>query len=463
MTFGFTLKQETTTNGLGRTNLMDIASELLSAVVEIRPIGRSLIFVAYSFGGLLVKEALRLADHGQSFATKDVINFTLQIVFMGTPHRSDGDAKSLRESTEKALAVIGRLDPKLQEPLSVFFDERLEFSQAAFLSLWMLHSFRFKSFSEGLVTGEGWPVLSKTAASFEHSDDKHDIIPADHISLCVFQSQLAEGYRKLIVELQGAVRLIRSHRLHLRNQCLESLHFPELEYREHNITPTLESTADWLFRNPDFHRWSQWHLMPTKTQHGLLWIKGKPGSGKSTLMKECLRRAKQLGLIKSISVAGFFFTTRGNIQLQKTPLGLFRTILFDLLQQDRVLLSAFISKYIEKGSTFPGTWQWHQEELQQFLRLAYTGRIEGVRNTILFLDALDECDENDQDVVRDLIYYFQELCSSSKLKVCLSSRHYPHIQVLDCPQIVVEAFNSQDILHFVKTKLCPAGQDRRAR
>jgi ABC-type ATPase involved in cell division len=69
------------------------------------------------------------------------------------------------------------------------------------------------------------------------------------------------------------------------------------------------------------------------TTHGMLWLKGKPGAGKSTLMKESLLRLKRTAEGKDIIIA-FFFNSRGS-ELEKPPIGFYRSILHDLMLQDR--------------------------------------------------------------------------------------------------------------------------------
>jgi hypothetical protein len=53
---------------------------------------------------------------------------------------------------------------------------------------------------------------------------------------------------------------------------------PELDFRVKSIDNPFEDTFNWIF---DLEAFSQWLQVGT----GLFWIHGKPGSGKSTLMK----------------------------------------------------------------------------------------------------------------------------------------------------------------------------------
>ena len=75
-------------------------------------------------------------------------------------------------------------------------------------------------------------------------------------------------------------------------------------------------TCKWLLKNSEYLNW----LNPNKfnEHHGLLWIKGKPGSGKSTLMKFALADARKE--IKDKIVISFFFNTRGE-DLEKVEQG----------------------------------------------------------------------------------------------------------------------------------------------
>jgi hypothetical protein len=119
-------------------------------------------------------------------------------------------------------------------------------------------------------------------------------------------------------------------------------------------------------------------------------------------MKEALRRAKRRAAPDSIAVVGFFFSARGNVELQKTPLGLLRTVLHELLQQDDALLSTFLPVFRQKQNWVAGTWYWYQDELQAVLQSAYATNTFPVKKTFIFIDALDECSDGNLDVVRNL-------------------------------------------------------------
>jgi hypothetical protein len=70
---------------------------------------------------------------------------------------------------------------------------------------------------------------------------------------------------------------------------------------------------------------------------------GGPGAGKSTLMKYAYQEASTNRLLlKNCIILGFFFYGQGE-KLQRTPLGLFRSLLHQILSNDKIpqLLSNF--------------------------------------------------------------------------------------------------------------------------
>jgi hypothetical protein len=124
----------------------------------------------------------------------------------------------------------------------------------------------------------------------------------------------------------------------------------------------------------------------------MLWIKGKPGSGKSTLLKYALDNH---GARDSDLVLSFFFHGRGD-ELQRTLLGLFRSLLHQVLKEApdvlQDLVARFETKRKENGK--PGKdWHWHEGELRPFLESSLP-KVSKTRPVWLFVDALDECGQD---------------------------------------------------------------------
>ncbi|OCT55076.1 Pfs, NB-ARC and Ankyrin domain protein [Cladophialophora carrionii] len=233
-------------------------------------------------------------------------------------------------------------------------------------------------------------------------------------------------------------------------RLLRSLTFERMDSRLLNITNALPQTCRWIFDEEKFKTWITRNEV--EDNHGFLWIKGKPGSGKSTIMKEALKMVKR-EQPRDIIIS-YFFNARAPGILEKSSVGMYRTLVHQILQarpQSRGLFSQMFAMKDREGSVD----DWTPTELQGFL----TDVVEslGDRTLDVFIDALDEGDEND---VRQLVAFLEELshravaCSTS-LRICLSSRHYPHISIRKGLHLVMERQDGQrdDIDRYVRLRL----------
>jgi hypothetical protein len=83
-----------------------------------------------------------------------------------------------------------------------------------------------------------------------------------------------------------------------------------------------------IVRRDEYKAWRD----PDKqhTHHGFFWIKGKPGTGKSTLMK-CAHH-RELKKFSEDVIISFFFKVRG-AQLHRSTEGMYRSLLCQLLER----------------------------------------------------------------------------------------------------------------------------------
>jgi hypothetical protein len=157
-------------------------------------------------------------------------------------------------------------------------------------------------------------------------------------------------------------------------------------------------------------------------------------------------------------VVSFFFDARGTL-LERTTLGLFRSLIADLFDQIPDLVDQFIPVFRNMVSRREGGYR--LEDLQDWIqRLLSTLEVEAL---YLFVDALDECDGEFQGEpsARRLVRFLEDLMLShsstqSPFLLCLSSRHYPHISVrhdIAVCQLIMEQGNSPDIRHFTMSYL----------
>lgn len=229
-------------------------------------------------------------------------------------------------------------------------------------------------------------------------------------------------------------------------ECLRSFSFPERDQRRNEIC-IQKGTCEWLRDHPAFRRWMSKH-------HGLFWVEGNPGSGKSFLMKYAseMMKKRNTGDI----IVSFFFHGRG-VPLQKSPLGFFHAVLSILLGHFPRFLSSLTTTFQHRekrfGSYIQGRWHWTEPELQGLMTQLLKEETDS-RPVVIFVDALDECGN---DSARALLAYFKELmdevAEEGRVKVCVSSRHYPVLGVDAIPKVLVEERNDRDIRYVMQKRL----------
>ncbi|OAP56960.1 hypothetical protein AYL99_09072 [Fonsecaea erecta] len=233
--------------------------------------------------------------------------------------------------------------------------------------------------------------------------------------------------------------------------CLSTLGFRGMDTREQDISAAVEHTCNWLFDTPEFKKWRD--RTDLTDNYGVLCIKGKPGAGKSTLMRHTLEYCQKK--FSDHLIVAYFFNARGNT-LEKTPLGMLRSIVYQLLDKDDLLYEQFVHIYRKKQITSEGRgWEWQQGELKTFI-ISVIQQWKS-KPLLLFVDALDECNETD---IQDVVEFLELLSTDAKksdvaLRICLSRRHHPPLRITKCMELIVENHcdHREDIATYIKAKL----------
>ena len=234
-----------------------------------------------------------------------------------------------------------------------------------------------------------------------------------------------------------------------KRNLLDSLRFEQIAARQMTIKTAHAKTCKWLLKSPQYLDW----LDASKLceHHGFLWIKGKAGAGKSTLMKFATINARKT--MKGCNVLSFFFNARGD-DIEKSTIGTYRSLLLQLLQGIPASQSIFDSLDLST-STMGANQQWSLERLKALLEQAI--RSLGQSPVVCFIDALDECEENQ---IREMIQFLEHIAdlavsNSIHFKVCFSSRHYPHVSIRNGLELVLEGQegHAQDITNYIDTEL----------
>ncbi|KAL9615649.1 MAG: hypothetical protein Q9160_009355 [Pyrenula sp. 1 TL-2023] len=207
-----------------------------------------------------------------------------------------------------------------------------------------------------------------------------------------------------------------------RQRLLGSLKFPEMNFRRNDIEDSHEGTFDFVFSDSKVQQlWSSLSDF-LRGEGTFYWIHGKPGSGKSTLMKlidddnrttEALTQWRPNQKILRMS---FFFWLVGANALQRSSRGLWCSLLHQLLSQDTGLIDCLHSRE-RKLTSKDSIDDWSVAELSNTFFTAMKLRSSPA---FILLDGLDEFDPKEGAV--EIVKWVKELSIMPQLKLLASSR-----------------------------------------
>ncbi|MCJ1386458.1 hypothetical protein MMC17_009584 [Xylographa soralifera] len=238
---------------------------------------------------------------------------------------------------------------------------------------------------------------------------------------------------------------------------LDSLYLPQLGERYDRIAAAYNNTFEWIFQSDPATPGSENNFDDWLSKgNGCYWITGKPGSGKSTLMKFiCQDERTRAGLQRwagasELITASFYFWIAG-VSIQKSAIGLLQSLMFEILQQNRNLIPRL----------FPWRWRTHQyrdiksqswteNEFWDAIKILKTQMTQDSR-FCFFIDGLDEF-EGDHDW---LVKFVRELGGLPHVKICVSSRPWVVFDdgFKDVPMLRVQDLTQGDIKRYVETEL----------
>ena len=242
---------------------------------------------------------------------------------------------------------------------------------------------------------------------------------------------------------------------------LLSLDCPQLHERHASIPIAHAKTFNWVLESdPEgavpWSNFSQWLL---EDGNHLYWIRDKPGSGKSTLMRYLIHDPRTKDRLnvwakdRDLLIASCFFWNAGS-RIQKSFEGLLQTLLLHLLSENPSLIAKSAPwrwQTLQLGSQ--ATLPWTKTEfLDTFRRLV----IESINSCkiCLFVDGLDEFVGDDVGRYQ-IIHLFEDICKYAHVKICVSSR--PWVVFEDSfygrPSLLLQELTFNDIRDYVKAEL----------
>ncbi|KAM0722850.1 hypothetical protein Q7P37_001048 [Cladosporium fusiforme] len=288
---------------------------------------------------------------------------------------------------------------------------------------------------------------------------------------------------------------------------VESLRYPEMETRSRSVPDAGQGTLSWIFadvcssggrvfsgsENPDSYildsdysrdtdgPWShttyhdQSSLERAKIASELrkwlkaedkriLWVSGKPGSGKSTLMKFLRDQEETEDLLyewangNRLVIADHFFWLPGTM-LQNSVEGLLRTLLCSVLGYFTVDLASAKSICTRRRWNLQGCHRpWSLRELKQ--TMLNIGTVPDIRAFFL-IDGLDECcpQHLHHELMDTILECLQLPCS----KICISSRPWEDFESRLDGQLTlrIDSLTRLDMLNHAKQVLGRAASGQR--
>ena len=272
-------------------------------------------------------------------------------------------------------------------------------------------------------------------------------------------SALTGSMRSISTKLDDFVKF--GSKIATENMILESLCYKSMAVRHEKIVDAHAETFEWIFHKDSLRReFPKERTFVDWLAHGnnVFWIKGKAGSGKSTLMKflshhpETKKALEPWFKQQKLVLASFYFWAAGT-ELQKSQEGLLQSLLYEILRQCPESIPVAVPQRWERCfQNKSSSDDWTCNELATALRNLTSGRMLSCR-FCCFIDGLDEY-YGDHRVLVDLI---QNFTKSEDIKFCLSSRPWNVFELAFrngfCPQLRLEDLTKEDIRHFVRDKL----------
>ncbi|KAG8160989.1 hypothetical protein KVR01_009253 [Diaporthe batatas] len=399
-------------SGLNRQsvlNVRDFAQSLLGAVKDspvIREDGKSkIIFVAHSMGGLVVKMAYILGHREPEF--RPVINRVFSIIFLGTPHQGASIARAL----SRLITIVGArpfVDDLLPESLMLRSINE-DFPQVS----GDLHLISFYETRPMSLGGYKTLIVEKTSAVMNLTNERRTPLDADHRHVAMFSSPNDHTYVTVrnalatLVSSQSEVQRLQLQEVAQSEQNILNFMLGIAEAPEDDLitqeSRRLPGTCGWLSKKEYYLDWK------ASLDSRLLWIRGRPGTGKSVLSSYIVEDLREIGA----DCCFFFFKSSDKARLNASEF--LRSMAWQMAMIHRDILSN-ITRTSTTETTRPVD-SVHANTIWKRLYLSNILKVRLSRPQFWVIDSIDEC-EGSVDVM-DIVMRIQE---SWPVAVLITSR-----------------------------------------
>ncbi|KAI1139137.1 hypothetical protein F5Y05DRAFT_339637 [Hypoxylon sp. FL0543] len=257
---------------------------------------------------------------------------------------------------------------------------------------------------------------------------------------------------------------------------LAELRYQGMEDRFYHVESAHAATFEWLLADSPVANTSQDPSVPKlfnfreqarkdfiqwlQSGRGIFHISGKPGSGKSTLMKFLCKNNSMRRYLedwsggKKLVFAKAFFWRLGN-DSQKSLSGLIRTLLYEVLLTAPDLIPVAFPHHWKKVETYTLGRAIHISplEIDAGLENLLTNQsaLEG-HKIVFFIDGLDEYKGRHTELVNK---FFNWTANSEHLKICVASREWNEFMegFADCPRLRIHQCTHGDVATLVGDRL----------
>ncbi|KAG4443311.1 hypothetical protein IFR05_001180 [Cadophora sp. M221] len=484
-----------------------------------RAINSPLVFVGHSLGGLVIKLALEIAAKDDEF--EPISSNAKGVIFLGTPHYVPEEDLYLKvfshlvvAATSQMLAPPFRRSPRIlhKDGLWLAHDiHKHESLEKEFTRLCKLNKIAVLSIMEGEASHGDELLVPTRISRYDLPLSQSQVSQRDHANLGNFSSPddlvyktVRRFVRGMTSQARGSTKdsgmfarrasepqqIDNSGRKATLDKKNESILVEkELDIfhetggsRSQHVLKTLGAivveddqstkadskiTISSLLPSRDgstsaTNPVTKWLQSPNEKS---LWVSGKPGSGKSSLMRQILHHALTPKLLEEsfqvdghdIVLASFRFAF-GKMH-QQSPEDMLRAIVYQILLVQKELLANI---FAEANDNIDWIHSWEHLRAVFFKAVRVTGSPQTMGYCI-FVDAMDECKplaaDNDNSFQR-ICYFILDCLEVPNLKICVSSRPlnvFMHaLQII--PQVLLHEYNYPYIGAYVIKRLREASR-----
>ncbi|KAM0544845.1 hypothetical protein ACHAPJ_011590 [Fusarium lateritium] len=204
---------------------------------------------------------------------------------------------------------------------------------------------------------------------------------------------------------------------------------------EHEMSKDIISESSSVRTGPDMSEddlleidqaWTGFTSWLESNDQEIFWVRGKPGSGKSTLMKFVIENESTSRLLVSwrpdARIVSHFFWKIGSPP-QNSIKGLLCSLLYSALDGNSAMIDRVL-EHFKASSSKDSYHDWSVRDLEEVLFLTLESQIQPI---CFFIDGLDEV--SDKERILDVKRLITKLNAFNNIKVCVSSR--PETQLLN--------------------------------